>query len=83
MHDGATPEMVIGLAVAYDADVLEGLVAAGWLAAGDVRRLNLESALRQMPGTRLTGELHRRALEQEAARRAGFLVSSTTERLRV
>lgn len=80
MRDGASPEAVIGLALAYEADVVEALVVSGWLAAKDVRRLNLGLALRQLPPTNLTGELHRRAVLAEVGP-GGFPVRSLVERL--
>ena len=83
MHDGASPEAVIGLALAYDADVVEALVVSGWLEAKDVRRLNLDSALRQLPPTHLTGELHRRAREAEAARRERARTEERLDSLRL
>lgn len=79
MHDGAGPEAVIALAVAYEADVIEALVVSGWLAAKDVPHLNLGSALRELPPTNLTAELHRRAVLAE--RPGGFRVRSVVERL--
>lgn len=62
MSDRATPEQVIGLAVAYDADVIEALVAAGWLDVADVEDLNVDTILRKLSSLRLTRELYRRAL---------------------
>lgn len=71
MSDKATPEQVIALAVAYEADVIEALVAAGWLAAGDVENLNVDMVLRRLSAVRLTGELHRRAISDQLAKSRG------------
>lgn len=69
MSDGATPQQVIALAVAYNADILEALVAAGWLAEDDVKNVNLDGVLRKLSAVKLTAELYRRATEQEERRR--------------
>lgn len=68
MSDGATPGQVIALAVAFDADVIEALVAAGWLDAGEVAGLNIDSALQALSSVKLTAELYRRAKAAEDAR---------------
>ena len=57
-----SPDQVISLAVAYNADVVEALVAAGWLAEGDVGLLNLDVTLRRLSSVKLTRELYRRAV---------------------
>lgn len=62
MRDGASPEAVIALAVAYNADVIGALVAAGWLPAEDVANLNFDAALRRLSSVKLTAEIHRRAI---------------------
>ena len=80
MHDGAPPEAVIALALAYDADVFEALVAAGWLRREDVAGLNIETALRRLSSVRLTRELYRRALAKYGDG-AGFKVRERGERL--
>lgn len=59
MHEPPSPEAVIGFALAYDVDVIPGLVAAGWLNDVDESEMNL---LRNMPTVKLTAELHRRAM---------------------
>jgi hypothetical protein len=57
-----TPEHVIGLAVAYNADLIAALVAAGMLPAEDVKNLNLDATLKSTPTVKLAAELYRRAL---------------------
>jgi hypothetical protein len=66
MHDGASPQAVIALAIAYNQDVIQALVAAGWLRADLVGNLNLDGALKTLSTVKLTAEIHRRA--QTAAR---------------
>lgn len=68
MHDGATVEAVINLAIAYDADVIQALVAAGWLKRELVGDLNLDAALRKLSSVKLTAELYRRARAHEMKR---------------
>lgn len=68
MSDGATPAQVIALALAFDADVIEALVAAGWLEAHEVAGLNIDSALQALSSVKLTAELYRRARAAEALR---------------
>lgn len=54
-----SPEAVIAFALAYDVNVVEALVAAGWLNSMDESQQNL---LRHLSSVKLTAELHRRAL---------------------
>jgi hypothetical protein len=68
MHDGATPEAVIELAIAYNADPIQAMVAAGWLRADLVKDLNLDGALRKLSSVKLTAELHRRAVQADRPR---------------
>jgi hypothetical protein len=68
MSDGATPQQVIALALAYDADVLEALAAAGWLDPAEIENVNLSRTLRRMSSVALTKELYRRALVKEGRR---------------
>lgn len=58
MHD-PTLEAAISFALAYDADVITALVAAGWFNSVDESQANI---LRSLPSVKLTAELHRRAL---------------------
>lgn len=57
-------EAAILISLAYDADLLEALVAAGVLSSGDVDRASLKATVRRVPGVTLTAELHRRELER-------------------
>lgn len=61
MHS-PTPEHVIRLAVAYNADLIAGLVAAGLLPEADAANLNLDRTLKSQPTVKLAAELYRRAL---------------------
>lgn len=54
-----SPEAVIAFAVAYDADVITALVAAGWLNDVDESEAAI---IRKLPTVKLTAELHRRAV---------------------
>lgn len=62
MHDPVSPEAVIALARAYNADLLRAFVAAGWLDEADLQ-LTMEEALQKVASHKLTGELHRRAVK--------------------
>ena len=63
MHDGATVEAVLSLAIAFDAEPIQALVAAGWLRRELVGNLNLDGALRRLSSVKLAGELYRRLQE--------------------
>lgn len=65
MHNGTSPEQVIAFAIAYNADIIQALVAAGWISESDLENLNLASALRSLTEVELAGELYRRALAQQ------------------
>lgn len=65
MHDGASVDAVISLAIAYDADPIQAMVAAGWLKRELVGNLNLDGALKRLSSVKLAGELYRRAREHE------------------
>jgi hypothetical protein len=54
-----TLEAVIAFALAYDADVITALVAAGWLNSVDESQANI---VRNLSTVKLTAELHRRAV---------------------
>lgn len=62
MREPTSPEAVITLARAYNADLLQAFVAAGWLEESDLR-MTVDEALRKVASVRLTGELHRRAMQ--------------------
>lgn len=62
MHSDVPPEVVMTIALAYNADIVSSLVAVGWLRKEDLAELNLEDTLQALPTVRLTAELHRRAL---------------------
>lgn len=66
MHEPVSPEAVIALARAYNADVLRAFVAAGWLDQGDLQ-LSFEDAIKKVAMVKLTAELHRRAKALGAA----------------
>lgn len=59
-----TPQHAIGLALAYNADILGALVAVGLLTHEEAERLNLDKALAKLSSIKLTGELYRRAVAQ-------------------
>lgn len=61
-HDPPCDAVVI-IALAYGADVVAGLTAAGYMHSKDVANVVVE--LRRLPAAKLTSELHRRALEFE------------------
>jgi hypothetical protein len=52
------PEAVIAFAMAYEADVIQALVAAGWLNDLDDTQAAI---VRSLSSVKLTAELHRRA----------------------
>lgn len=54
-----SPEAVIAFALAYDADVITALVAAGWLNDVDESEAAI---IRKLSTVKLTAELHRRAI---------------------
>jgi len=66
MKDGASPEAVIALALAYQADPIQAMVAAGWLRADLVKDLNLDGALKSLSTLKLAAEVHRRVAEATA-----------------
>lgn len=68
--DGVPAEVVIEIARAYDADPVEGLVAAGHLSVGEIVP-HLRNVLKYTPQTYLTEELHRRSRVWEAATMQG------------
>ena len=63
MHE-PTPQHAIGLALAYNSDILGALVAVGLLSQEEADRLNLDKALAKLSSIKLTGELYRRAVAQ-------------------
>lgn len=61
MRDGVPPERVISIAIDLNADVIDALIAAGWLASEDVPRLVSRDLLKRVPTPTLIAELSRRA----------------------
>jgi hypothetical protein len=66
MHD-PSPEAVMAFAHAYGANVIEALIAAGWL--NDVEESE-RAIVRKLPSVKLAAELYRRALVREQSRKS-------------
>lgn len=79
MKNGVPAEVVIEVAVRFNADVIAALIATGYMTDEQVPHLRLETALRKVPVHHLTSELHRRA---EFLQRTGTLTSPDAELMR-
>lgn len=64
-----TPESAIMLAIAYQADPIEALAAAGFLSDGHLVTTEPDAELKDIPSVRLTAELYRRARLADERRR--------------
>jgi len=60
MNDGVPAHAVVQIAVAYHADLVAGLIAAGWLKPEQVYDLDPTETLRHAPLEALVEELERR-----------------------
>lgn len=70
MHDGVPAHAVVQIAVAYNADLVAGLIAADWLKPEQVYNLDPTEMLRHAPTDALIAELERRVPEHYELRRA-------------
>ena len=65
IHEGMPPDVVVDVAIKVNVDIITALVAAGWVTESERENLNLDETLRRLPAVKLTGEIHRRALEAD------------------
>jgi IS30 family transposase len=65
LRAGVPPEAAIQIAIGYHADLYEALIAAGWLKPSDIEKIDTTSRLTKQATTKLTAELHRRAINAE------------------
>jgi hypothetical protein len=70
MNDGVPAHAVVQIAVAYHADLVAGLIAAGWLKPEQVYDLDPTEMLRHAPLDLLVDELERRKSQHYELRRA-------------
>jgi hypothetical protein len=72
LREGEMPcYAVLDLARAYDADPIEGLLAAGYLTIEDLMRVGVPAAVKAAPTEMLIEELAARSRAITAARKAG------------
>lgn len=64
MKTGIPPDMVFSLAIRYNVDICETIIAMGWAEPEELYRANIDGLMTHIPDNRLTGELHRRAVER-------------------
>ncbi|SIN72452.1 hypothetical protein [Agromyces cerinus] len=64
MKTGIPPDVVFTLAIHSNMDICETIVSMGWATRDELYRANIDGLMSQLPDNRLTGELHRRAVER-------------------
>jgi hypothetical protein len=79
LKSGVPADAVVELCIRFELDIIEALIATGYMTAADVPQVRVDRALREAPVWLLTRELDRRA---EHLRENGALVTPDASAMR-